>query len=486
MQPITHDTIRKMAADLAEQLLPVLLARAGQPAGDLSPDALAGPLTPGVAAFTGAIMVMVPDQDDIFEYAAGRFLADPPTAEALGRYLAGDSSAEDDLFNGLLNTGLRGGLAFRYALSSALDMMVKATTSALFRAIDQGGADAAAAERVLALLAAGGPALMDYFTPREFVDQYYALGFDHLEPGQMIAADGQTILYTFGAPLMSGPPDEMAESVGPEPPETANGGGELETIGETSEPPEDPPKMTGSEPPPPMPPPPAPPPPAPGGPDGSVVDLRLDAALPDHVTVGRAFDLAVAIRRPTSPVTTPDDLGRSESADFAAVWPAGESYIQFQIQVSAPDCDIQGGDARDVRLYAGKDSPLVYFQLTPRAAGPLSVIITVYQATDWIGSTRLRTEATLMEPRGAINVTVDSRPVGNGEVNLLTLRAALDDGYSDSELRDVCFELGIDYDDLPGDNQSAKARELVLFAKRRDLTADLVRLIMRDRPHLLG
>lgn len=481
MQPITHDTIRKMAGDLAENLLPVLTARAGRAAGALSPAALAGPLTPGVALFTGALMVMVPDQDGLFEDATGRFLAGPPTAEAIGRYLAGDPNAEDDLFNGLLNAGLRGGLALRYALSAALDMMVRATVSALYRAIERGGGDAAAAEALLSLLAAGGPPLMDSFTPREFVDQYYALGLDRLEPGVIFAADGQTILFTFDPPAMAARPDEMAESAGPEPLETVSGGGGLESIEETSGPPEEPPAATGSEPPPP-----APPPPAPGGPDEDVVDLRLDAALPDRVMVGRAFDLAVAIRRPASPVTTPDDLDRSESADFAAVWPAGEPYIQFQIQISAPDCDIQGGDSHDVRLYAGKDSPLVYFQLTPRAAGPLSVIITVYQAMDWIGSTRLRTEAAIMVPRGAINVTVDSRPVGNGEVNLQALRTALDDGYNDNELRDVCFELGIDYEDLPGDNQSAKARELVLYARRRDLTAALVRLIMRDRPHLLA
>jgi hypothetical protein len=52
-------------------------------------------------------------------------------------------------------------------------------------------------------------------------------------------------------------------------------------------------------------------------------------------------------------------------------------------------------------------------------------------------------------------------------------------------LRDLCFELEIDYEDLGGDSQSARARELVLFAKRRNLLARLVACVMRDRPHLL-
>ena len=143
------------------------------------------------------------------------------------------------------------------------------------------------------------------------------------------------------------------------------------------------------------------------------------------------------------------------------------------------------GDSRDVRLPAGADGPPVYFQLTPRRAGPLSVIITVYQAEDWAGSTRLRTEAGDEQPRGALAMTVASAPLAAADVNLVTLRRALDDGYNDSELRDVCFELGIDYEELPGDNQSAKARELVLYAQRRNLLAQLVAHVMRERPHLL-
>nr|HMT21651.1 hypothetical protein [Promineifilum sp.] len=87
--------------------------------------------------------------------------------------------------------------------------------------------------------------------------------------------------------------------------------------------------------------------------------------------------------------------------------------------------------------------------------------------------------------RGKLAMTVESHPLGNGEVNLGQLRRALDDGYNDSELRDLCFELGIDYEDLPGDGQGAKARELVLFAKRHSQLAQLVEHVMRNRPHLL-
>ncbi len=275
------------------------------------------------------------------------------------------------------------------------------------------------------------------------------------------------------------PPDQLAEA---EPSEYfGESGGGLESIEE---------RETSAEPPPPPPSilPPAPPsPPLPGE---TVVPLRLDAAAPDRVTVGQPFDLAVAVRRPSSPPLEPDDLTRRESADFGAVWPAGTAFLRLRLQISAPECDIEGGDSRDVRLFAGQDGPTVYFHLTPRRAGPLSLIITVYQEMDWIGSTRLRTEvaatAGVGEPRGQLTMTVASGPLNNSEANQLTLRRALDDGYNTDELRDLCFELGIDYEDLPGETQSAKARELVLFAKRHNLTAQLVAVVMAARPHLLA
>src|SRR5690606_37552061 len=117
--------------------------------------------------------------------------------------------------------------------------------------------------------------------------------------------------------------------------------------------------------------------------------------------------------------------------------------------------------------------------------GPLSIIITVYQELDWVGSTRLRTEAGTEELRGGMNVMVESRPLAGSEVNNQTLWHALNEGYNDEELRDLCFELSIDYENLAGDTRSAKARELVLYARRHDLTAALVERVMAGRPHLL-
>lgn len=58
--------------------------------------------------------------------------------------------------------------------------------------------------------------------------------------------------------------------------------------------------------------------------------------------------------------------------------------------------------------------------------------------------------------------------------------------FNNGELRDLCFELGIEYDDLLGETRRDKARELVAFARRRDRLAELERAILRARPKAFG
>ncbi len=463
MQPILFETIRELARTLADTL------RRQQPAAE--DDALDDYLTPGVAAFLGALMMMLTDQEAALLPAARRFLADPAAVAALQRYAAGEDSAGYDLYSLLLDSGLRGSALLGSYFPMAVEFLVQAANAAARRAADS---------------PPFGDAFDNYNSlMANFVDGYYDLGLARIDLGRAVAPDG-TVLFMLSPLAMAGPPEQLAEAE-PEEPFGESGGGleSLEEWEKSAEPPPPPPPPSTLPPEPPPPPAPSPPP------TGDVVaPLRLDAAGPERVTQGQTFDLAVAVRRPNSPPLAPGDLTRRESADFGVVWPAEAAFIRLRLQIGAPECDIEGGDSRDVRLYAGQDGPTVYFHLTPRRAGPLSLIITVYQEMDWIGSARLRTEvgapAGAGEPRGQLTMTVASGPLNNGEANDLTLRRALDDGYNIDELRDVCFELGIDYEDLPGETQSAKARELVLYAKRHHFTAQLVALVMAARPHLLA
>ena len=518
---IPIQAIRKAAAELARQWLPILQARPVAMPAELNDEkALAAVLTPAVAAFVGRLTTIAPRQTDALATATAVFFADAAAIALLERYAAeewsvtGEWNLPEAIFERLRAAGLQDEPIGRYYLSIALDSFLATADAALKQVVPGSGFSFGNASGFIV------PEQVDEMTP--FAAAVAAGELDHMELGQAVAADGTVIFQWDPAPMAgAGPPEELAEGppvdeedgkgagpeeeemTGAEPPEEAMAEAEPPSEAAGSDPvagdrgdepgPDEalheanggrPPTANGGGTPPPPPPPPRPPL-APAPPGETLVDLRLDAALPERVVVGHAFDLAVAVRRPGSPPLAPDDLARRESAGFAAAWPSDAAFIRLRIQISAPDCDIAGGDSHDVRLAAGSDSPAVYFQLTPRRAGPLSVIITVYQATDWIGSTRLRTEAGTEEQRGELAITVESRPLGNGEVNLVRLRDALDKRYSDSELRDVCFELGIDYEDLPGDRQSAKARELVLYAERHSMTAQLVALVMRDRPQVL-
>lgn len=55
--------------------------------------------------------------------------------------------------------------------------------------------------------------------------------------------------------------------------------------------------------------------------------------------------------------------------------------------------------------------------------------------------------------------------------------------FSAEDLRTICFELGIDFDDLPGQSRPSKARELVLFLARRERTLELIGVCKRIRPN---
>jgi hypothetical protein len=69
-------------------------------------------------------------------------------------------------------------------------------------------------------------------------------------------------------------------------------------------------------------------------------------------------------------------------------------------------------------------------------------------------------------------------------VLLIELRRILTARFSDGELRTLCFDLGIDYDALPGEGKADKARELVAYFKRRGRIPELIDMGKRVRPDI--
>jgi hypothetical protein len=71
--------------------------------------------------------------------------------------------------------------------------------------------------------------------------------------------------------------------------------------------------------------------------------------------------------------------------------------------------------------------------------------------------------------------------VRSEDVRLARLRQVLTSRFSDSELRDLCFDLDIAYDDLPGEGRADKARELVAYLNRRNWISRLVETVELER-----
>jgi hypothetical protein len=221
------------------------------------------------------------------------------------------------------------------------------------------------------------------------------------------------------------------------------------------------------------------------------VHLRLDVAVPDQVELDRVFDLAAAVLQPSSPVLTEDDLTRVHSGDVQTSWSESKPYVHLRVRVSAPECEIHGSNGYPFRLYLGQDSPVFYFHLTPQKLGEIGITVTVYQEDDMLGSARVRT-VVREQVVGHVQIEITSHssepephPVSTPSTKqkrLVRLRKILIERFGEGELRTLCFDLGVDYDDLPGDGRADKVRELIIHLERRCRIPELVVVGKQLRP----
>ncbi len=63
------------------------------------------------------------------------------------------------------------------------------------------------------------------------------------------------------------------------------------------------------------------------------------------------------------------------------------------------------------------------------------------------------------------------------------LRQGLDECFNEEELRALCFDLGLDYEDLPAHGKVGKAREIVVYFERRSSIPHLITQCRRLRPN---
>ena len=210
-------------------------------------------------------------------------------------------------------------------------------------------------------------------------------------------------------------------------------------------------------------------------------DYRLDAAVPDEVMVDVPFDLAVAVRLADSPLLQVEELERVRSGQVEVEWPKDSTTVDLRASIRAPHCRINGAANQMFRLHAGKDSPVVFFSLTPLHVGDIPILVTVYQSVLALGSARLKTIAG-ERVAGMVTTSVVSGttaiPMLFHDMYSLLLRA-----FSMEELVTLADQIHVDIEDLPGKTRFGKARELVAYCHRRGLVDQLIAQIIAARPN---
>lgn len=102
-------------------------------------------------------------------------------------------------------------------------------------------------------------------------------------------------------------------------------------------------------------------------------------------------------------------------------------------------------------------------------------------AIDEMGHERPLSPSTLTTLQ-ALSDKIPREAIMTSRDQLVQLYQDLSARFSLEEVRSICFALGVDYDDLPGEGKAAKARELVAYLERRGRTAELAAEMARLRP----
>lgn len=211
--------------------------------------------------------------------------------------------------------------------------------------------------------------------------------------------------------------------------------------------------------------------------------LRLDTAVPESVQVDTAFDLAVAIRQMDSPLLNEAGLTQIDSGEVQVEWPANQPAVRLILEVSAPDCVIQGAARRPFRLRRGQDSPNFFFHLTPKKSGTLSIIVTVYQEIDWLGSARVSTTA-VAQLAGEVTTQIISQALTTNHLG--RLHSNLMNAFSMDELNTICLELGVNPQQIDGHARTlaAFANGIILYCVEQNKMEKLIAICTHKRNHI--
>lgn len=210
-----------------------------------------------------------------------------------------------------------------------------------------------------------------------------------------------------------------------------------------------------------------------------IKSLRLDVAMSGETIVNQPFDVAVIIS-PTEISTLFDDgFFPKTSNNFQVTWPQRLFAIDLTVQVTAPNCTIYGEKRYKFKMYHTSNPPIFYFQLTPETEGNTSLVVTVFQKDIWLGSARIGMKITPNERGKQKETFITSQALSMKNSSRLHRNLALLFGLE--ELKTLCFDLGMDYENFPALKDSF-TRELVIYCKRNGRLNELIEQCKKLRP----
>jgi len=112
----------------------------------------------------------------------------------------------------------------------------------------------------------------------------------------------------------------------------------------------------------------------------------------------------------------------------------------------------------------------------------------LHEIQDSLGLIRLLRDKLGDSPHfNPLNNTINSfteAQSGGQNRGLALLRRNIESYFNLEELKTLCFDLGVNYDNLAGETLSGKSRELVNYCQRHNLLPDLLALCQESRPEV--
>jgi hypothetical protein len=161
----------------------------------------------------------------------------------------------------------------------------------------------------------------------------------------------------------------------------------------------------------------------------------LDAALPEHVTVGKTIALVVMIRGKDSEglkkilkVNTQYGVGEEDvistgtfPLEFATDEAGKPLPLELNIKIESPDFE-QTTQAKSIRILPDGDSEPRIFLLTPKTTGDLIVNLELYSGDNFVSGSFLRTKSSQTAPQDVSTnlVTVPINPKHSVDFDIQT------------------------------------------------------------------